>query len=162
MSSTPTEGEFQDISLRGSMGTSITGSSSKGATTPKARPNSVAPALQFEDEARVRVETVVVGRQAKQARRDKLTKEEARVGESMDPTVQGQVQEENNNSVSPEGRHKLPPLVIRGPRVEVARRVSGVSRGLSRGPRKGRSQQIKTVARMVSEEAYLNVYFTKL
>ena len=87
MSSTPTEGEFQDISPRGSTGNSITGPSSKGATTPKARPNSMAPTLQFEEEAKVRVETVVVGRQAKQARRDKLSKEEARVGESMDPMV---------------------------------------------------------------------------
>ena len=71
------------------------------------------------------------------------------MGENNNPTVL----EENNNSVSPEGRHKLPPLVIRGPRVEVARRVSGLSRGLSRGPRKSRSQQIKTVARVVTDEA---------
>ena len=87
------------------------------------------PALPLtKEEAKVRVETVVVGREAKQARRDKLSKEEARAGESMDSMVQGK--EMNNNVVSPEGRHRLPPLVIRGPRVEVARRLSGVSRGL--------------------------------
>ena len=114
------------------------------------------PALPFtKEEAKVRVETVVVGREAKQARRDKLNKEEARAGESKDSMVQGK--EVNNNVVSPEGRHRLPPLVIRGPRVEVARRLSGVSRGLSRGPRKGRSQQIRNVARSVSEEAVRGV-----
>ena len=55
------------------------------------------------------------------------------MGENNNPAVL----EVNNNSVVQEGRHKLPPLVIRGPRVEVARRVSGLSRGL----RKGRAQQ---------------------
>ena len=43
--------------------------------------------------------------------------------------------------------------MILGPRVEVARRLSGVSRGLSRRPRKGHSQQIRNVAGSVSEEA---------
>ena len=149
MSNTSAEGEIQGSPLRGSTGpsntgTSNTGSSSKGVTTPKARTNSVVPGLQAEDDARVRGETVVVGRQAKQARKDKHSKEEARVGENNNPTVL----EENNNSVAQEGRHKLPPLVIRGPRVEVARRVSGLSRGL----RKGRAQRIKNVAKAVADE----------
>ena len=127
--SSPTEGEFQDISPRASTRVSSTGPSTKGAVTPKARSSTMVPALPLtKEEAKVRVETVVVGREAKQARRDKLSKEEARAGESMDSMVQGK--EMNNNVVSPEGRHRLPPLVIRGPRVEVARRLSGVSRGL--------------------------------
>ena len=154
--SSPTEGESQDISPRGSTGISSTGPSTKGAATPKARSSIMVPALPLtKEEAKVRVETVVVGREAKQARRDKLSKEEARAGESMDSMVQGK--EMNNNVVSPEGRHRLPPLVIRGPRVEVARRLSGVSRGLSRGPRKGHSQQIRNVAGSVSEEAVRGV-----
>ena len=102
--SSPTEGESQDISPRGSTGISSTGPSTKGAVTPKARSSTMVPALPLtKEEAKVRVETVVVGREAKQARRDKLSKEEAR--------------------------------------------------DLSRGPRKGRSQQIRNVARSVSEEA---------
>ena len=153
--SSPTEGEPQDISARASTRARSTGPSTKGAVTPKARPSTMVPPLPLtKEEAVVRVEAVVVGRKAKQARRDRLRKEEASTGESMNSVVQGEV---NNNVVSPEGRHRLPPLVIRGPRVEVARRLSGASRGLARWPRKGRSQQIRNVARSVSEEAVRGV-----
>ena len=149
--SSPTEGEPQDISARASTRVSSTGPSTKGAVTPKARSSTMVPALPLtKEEAVVRVEAVVVGRKAKQARRDRLRKEEASTGESTNSMVQGEV---NNNVVPPEGRHRLPPLVIRGPRVEVARRLSGASRGLARWPRKGRSQQIRNVARSVAEEA---------
>ena len=169
MSNTPAEGETQGSSLNGSTGSSNTGSSttgssntgssntgssSKGVITPKAMTSSMVPGLQAEDDAGGRGETVIVGRQAKQARKDKdstvaspskHSKEKARVGENNNPVVL----EENNNSVVLEGRHKLPPLVIRGPRVVVARKVSGLSRGL----RKGRAQQIKIVAKVVADEA---------
>ena len=141
----PTEGESQDILPRDSTKINSTGPFTKGAATPKARSSSMVPALLLTKE-----EAKVVGSEAEQARRDKLSKEEASPEESMDSMVQGKV---NNNVVTPEGRHRLPPQVILGPRVEVARRLSEVSRGLSRGPRKGLSQQIRSVAGSVSEEA---------
>ena len=79
----------------------------------------------------------------------KHSKVTARVGENNNSVVQ----EENNNTVVLEGRHKLPPLVTRGPRVVVDRKVGGLSRGLSRELRKGRAQQLNTVAQVVAEEA---------
>ena len=63
------------------------------------------PALPLtKEEAKARVEAVVVGREVKQARRDRLSKEGTRPEESMDSMVQGKV---NNNTVTPEGRHRL-------------------------------------------------------
>ena len=71
------------------------------------------PALPLtKEEAKVRVEAVVVGREAKEARRDRLSKEDTRPEESVDSMVQGKV---NNNVVTPEGRHRLPPQVILDP-----------------------------------------------
>ena len=88
--SSPTEGESQDISPRGSTGISNTGPSTKGAATPKARSSTMVPALPLtKEEAKVRVETVVVGREAKQARRDKLSKEEASSGRAWTPWSRG-------------------------------------------------------------------------
>ena len=163
MSNTPAEVETQGSSLNGNTGSSNTGSSntgssSEGVITTKAMTSSMVPGPLAEDDAVGRSETVIVGRQARQARKakdstvaspNKHIKVAARVGENNNSVVQ----EENNNTVVLEGRHKLPPLVIRGPRVLVARKVGGLSRGLSRGLRKGRAQQLNTVAKVVAEEA---------
>ena len=92
------------------------------------------PALPLtKEEAKVRVEAVVVGREAKQARRDRLSKEETRPEESVDSMVQGKV---NNNVVTPEGRHRLSgdPWTQGGSRKAVEWGVQGPVQGAEEGP----------------------------
>ena len=142
-----------EVVTKGSSLTSntVAGSSSEGDITAKARAmtSSMVPGLPAEGDTVARGETVIVGRQARQAKNSTVTipgrpsKVTARAEENNN-TVGG---EENNNTPVVEGRHKVPPQVIRSP--SVARKVGGLSRGL----RKGRAQQLNTVAQVVAEEA---------
>ena len=166
MSNTPAEVVTKGSSLTSN---TVAGSSSEGDITAKARAmtSSMVPGLPAEGATVARGETVIVGRQTRQARQaqgstmtisGRPSKVTARAGENNNSVVREEnnntvVREENNNTPVVEGRHKVPPQVIRGPSMVVARKVGGLSRGLSRGLRKGRAQQLNTVAQVVAEEA---------
>ena len=164
MSNTPTEGR---VATKGSSLTSnmVPGSPSEGDIAAKARSmtSSMVPGPSTEGDTVARGETVIVGsatakdstvtspgRPSKVTARPGKYASKAARSEENNNTVVG---EENNNTTVVEGRHKVPPQVIRSPSA-VARKVGGSSsRGLSRGLRKGRAQQLNAVAQVVAEEA---------